>query len=202
LQLIFMFNNGTVPREVAMKEYGHRCDAVSGVDCPPSDPAPPPTPASNDNDVSLLRDTIAVHIGQVGELLLQQTFASPATVSRYFAWLERLERPRAGGDESQYELASAGVGPHGSLKLVARPRVDEFLGYLEHPDFIAIVSLAFSATQRELIGLHVVGFDGKPIHATRWLQVLKRALSGRKPKPKWAHEERADKPRTRDQCDG
>jgi hypothetical protein len=128
-------------------------------------------------DSDLLRDTLSFHFGQVGHQLLQQTFANAATVSRYFGWLDDLDEEEDDeSDEAQYELARAGLGPDGSFKLVARQRVDEFLGYLNHPEFSAVVSLAYSVAEREVIGIHLVGFNGKAVLATRWLQGLRRAL--------------------------
>lgn len=128
-------------------------------------------------DSDLLRDTLAFHVGQVGHQLLQQTFANATTVSRYFGWLDDLDEKDDECDEAQYELARAGLGPDGSFKLVARQRVDEFLGYVNHPEFSAVVSLAYSVAEREVIGIHLVGFNGKAVLATRWLQGLRRALT-------------------------
>lgn len=127
-------------------------------------------------DSDLLRDTLAFHFGLVGNLILQQTFSHAGTVSQYFEWLDDLSDDDD-SDEAQYELARAGLGPNGSLRLVARPRVDEFLGYLNHSEFSAVVSLAYSVSEREIIGIHLVGFNGKPMLATRWLQGLRRALT-------------------------
>lgn len=160
-----------------MKENDYCYPSVSTSEYAPNNSPPRLNRDEEDCDSSLLRDTLAVHIGQVGDLLLQRTFACSSTVRSYFAWLESVADEPIRGDESQHELARAGLGHEGSLKLVARPRVDEFLAYLEHPDFAAIISLAFAVSDRELIGLHVVGFDGKPMLATRWLQGLKRALT-------------------------
>lgn len=126
-------------------------------------------------DSDLLRDTLALHIGLVVRLLLRQTFADAGTVSRYFAWLDALSED-TDEDEGQYELARAGLGPDGALKLVARPRADEFMGHLTHPEFSAVASLAYSVAEHDIIGIHLVGFDGKPMLATRWLQGLRRAL--------------------------
>lgn len=126
----------------------------------------------------LLRDTVSFHIGSVGDVLLVQTFADAGSVSRYFAWLDE-ESSDDDDDEAQREMASAGLGPEGSLKLVARPRVDEFLGYLNHPEFTAVVSLAFSVADKELMGIHLVSFSGKPVLAMRWLRALRRALTHR-----------------------
>jgi hypothetical protein len=133
---------------------------------------------TNGAESDLLRDTLAFHIAQAGNLLLQQTFSNAGTVSRYFGWLDDLDEDTDDeSDEAELELARAGLGPDGSLKLVARPRVDEFLGYLNHPEFAAVVSLAYSVAEREIIGIHLVGFNGKPMLATRWLQGLQRALT-------------------------
>lgn len=126
----------------------------------------------------LLRDTVVFHIGSVADALLVQTFAEADSVSGYFAWLDE-EPSDDDDDEAQREMASAGLGPEGSLKLVARPRVDEFLGYLSHPEFTAVVSLAFSVADRELMGIHLVSFSGKPVLAMRWLRALRRALTHR-----------------------
>lgn len=136
----------------------------------------PAFPAGEDAD--LLRDTVTFHMGSVGDALLAQTFAEAESVSRYFAWLDD-EPSDDEDDEAQREMASAGLGPGGSLRLVARPRLDEFLGYLNHPEFTAVVSLAFSVADKELMGIHLVNFTGKPILAMRWLQALRRALTHR-----------------------
>lgn len=132
-----------------------------------------------DSDAELLRDTVAFHLGMVSSLLLEQTFAPADAAARYFRWLRDARDDDPG--EQRHELARAGLGNEGSLQLVARPRVDEFLGYLEHPYFSALLSLAYSVAEREIIGIHLVGFSGKPMLATRWLRGLRRALLDRSP---------------------
>jgi hypothetical protein len=129
------------------------------------------------DDSELLRDTLAFHIGLVSNLLLQQSFSTAGTISRYFAWLDGLGEEHDEEEGPHHELARAGLGPDGSFQVVARPRIDEFFGHLSHPDFSAVVSLAYSVVEREVIGIHLVGFSGKPVLATRWLQGLRRALT-------------------------
>lgn len=130
-----------------------------------------------DDDSELLRDTLAFHIGLVSNLLLQQSFSHAGTVSRYFEWLADQGEQDDEGEGAHHDLARAGLGADGSLEVVARPRVDEFFGHLSHPDFSAVVSLAYSVADREVIGIHLLGFTGKPVLATRWLQGLGRALT-------------------------
>lgn len=133
----------------------------------------------DDSDAELLRDTVAFHLGMVGTLLLEQTFAHADAAARYYRWLRDVRDDDP--SEDRHELAHAGLGAEGSLQLVARPRVDEFLGHLEHPHFSALLSLAYSVAEREIIGIHLVSFSGKPMLATRWLRGLRRALLGRTP---------------------
>ncbi len=162
---------------VAMKQHDHFKHSISEANEAPSAAPRQMFSEAHDDDSDLLRDTLAFHIGQVSNLLLQQSFSSAGAVSRYFAWLDD-QGEEANEDEGpHHELARAGMGQDGFFEVVARPRIDEFFGHLSHPEFSAVVSLAYSVAERDVIGIHLVGFSGKPVLATRWLQGLRRALT-------------------------
>lgn len=126
-------------------------------------------------EADMLRDTLTFQFGKVSELLLARTFRNADSAAQYSAWLQSCAQPLEDADVT-LELLSAEHSSGGELTIVARSQSDEFICYLRHPEFNGTLSLAFSAIERQTIGVHLITFNGKPMSASKWLQGLSRAL--------------------------
>jgi hypothetical protein len=117
------------------------------------------------------RDTLVHSLGRLAEVVLQAAFHDDSFCERYCTWQIECDESEKKSSQVSLPLLFTGL-KKGELAVLARDRDDEFFVKLTHPNFSALIAIAFERNAERSSATWVAQFDGTMLEAIHFANDL------------------------------